>query len=346
MFSTTPVMIMNSFTTTALTARTTMRKGRRRGITRAESSSSSSSNNNNNNNNRSERRKMKREQQQTNNDTSNTPVINETAAALTTTTAKTLRQTILQKPKQRKPKQLTYNDVVQNKRREFSEEEAMIATTSSSSSSSSPNIDNINLIIPKRDDVIASCTSTSTLILMLALGARFIVPKLAEANPLTLGLIKDGVDWKHACLASALAVLVTLGRVAFMSVSEDFAKETNTSNKQVLSNLSFGDVLFCAAYPALAEEMLFRGALMPALGGEALGVLVAGTVFGALHISNERKVSFALWAATVGILYGATCEYLADGDLFVPVCGHALANIYSALFWRANERQSGLQYKN
>ena len=57
----------------------------------------------------------------------------------------------------------------------------------------------------------ASCTSTSTLILMLGLGARFVVPKLAEMNPLTLGLIKDGVDWKHACLASALAVGVTAG---------------------------------------------------------------------------------------------------------------------------------------
>ena len=200
-------------------------------------------------------------------------------------------------------------------------------------------------MIPSRDDVVASCTSTSTLILMLGLGARFVVPKLAEMNPLTLGLIKDGVDWKHACLASALAVGVTAGRVAFMSASEDFRKETNDSNKQVLTNLEFPDVLFCAAYPALAEEMLFRGALMPALGGGAVGVLVAGTVFGALHISGERKVSLAVWAATVGILYGATCEYLADGDLFVPICGHALANIYSALLWRASESERGFEYK-
>ena len=43
-------------------------------------------------------------------------------------------------------------------------------------------------------DVVASCASTSTLILMLGSGARFIVPKLAEMNSPTLpGLIKDGV---------------------------------------------------------------------------------------------------------------------------------------------------------
>ena len=241
----------------------------------------------------------------------------------------------LQKPKKRKVNKETYNDVVEKRRRESKEARTMNEASTSSSS----------LVIPSRDDVVASCTSTSTLILMLGLGARFVVPKLAEMNPLTLGLIKDGVDWKHACLASALAVGVTAGRVAFMSASEDFRKETNDSNKQVLTNLEFPDVLFCAAYPALAEEMLFRGALMPALGGGAVGVLVAGTVFGALHISGERKVSFAVWAATVGILYGATCEYLADGDLFVPICGHALANIYSALLWRASESERGFEYK-
>mgnify|MGYP002881067923 CR=1 FL=1 len=241
----------------------------------------------------------------------------------------------LQKPKKRKVNKETYNDVVEKRRRESQEARTMNEASTSSSS----------LVIPSRDDVVASCTSTSTLILMLGLGARFVVPKLAEMNPLTLGLIKDGVDWKHACLASALAVGVTAGRVAFMSASEDFRKETNDSNKQVLTNLEFPDVLFCAAYPALAEEMLFRGALMPALGGGAVGVLVAGTVFGALHISGERKVSFAVWAATVGILYGATCEYLANGDLFVPICGHALANIYSALLWRASESERGFEYK-
>lgn len=239
----------------------------------------------------------------------------------------------LQKPKKRTVNKETYNDAVERIRREFREEKEERADEMSS------------LVIPSRDDVVASCASTSTLILMLGLGARFIVPKLAEMNPLTLGLIKDGVDWKHACLASALAVGVTVGRVAFMAKSEDFRKETNNSNKQVLTNLEFLDVLFCAAYPALAEEMLFRGALMPALGGKAVGVLVAGTVFGALHISNERKVSFAVWAAAVGILYGATCEFLADGDLFVPICGHALANIYSALLWRVTEAERGFDYK-
>ena len=317
-------------------------------VVRASSSSSSSSSSKPAN--RKERRKMEREMTTTTLNTVEKSEMNlssendekeeETMMNATTMESNNNKNNNnvnfkLQKPKKRKVNKETYNDVVEKRRRESREARTMNEASTSSSS----------LVIPSRDDVVASCTSTSTLILMLGLGARFVVPKLAEMNPLTLGLIKDGVDWKHACLASALAVGVTAGRVAFMSASEDFRKETNDSNKQVLTNLEFPDVLFCAAYPALAEEMLFRGALMPALGGGAVGVLVAGTVFGALHISGERKVSFAVWAATVGILYGATCEYLADGDLFVPICGHALANIYSALLWRASESERGFEYK-
>ena len=119
----------------------------------------------------------------------------------------------LQKPKKRTVNKETYNDAVERIRREFREEKEERADETSS------------LVIPSRDDVVASCASTSTLILMLGLGARFIVPKLAEMNPLTLGLIKDGVDWKHACLASALAVGVTVGRVAFMAKSEEGDKQ-------------------------------------------------------------------------------------------------------------------------
>ena len=254
----------------------------------------------------------------------------------------------LQKPRTRKVKEEIYNDVVTSMREKAAKERETYVATATSEENNNPRTERIRsdgLVIPSREDVVGSCTGTSTLILMLGLGARFIVPRLAEVNPLMFGMIKEGINPGHACLASALAIAVTFGRVIFMSYSEDFAKETNDSNKQVLTNLAFLDVLFCSAYPALAEEMLFRGALMPALGGGTLGVFISGTVFGALHISNERKVSFALWAATVGIFYGATCEYLACGDLAVPICGHALANIYSALYWRFTQAETKLEFK-
>ena len=52
-----------------------------------------------------------------------------------------------------------------------------------------------------------------------------------------------------------------------------------------------GDVVTVSVLPAVAEEALFRGALLPALGGGPAGVVGAGVVFGALHAGGE-VVSF------------------------------------------------------
>lgn len=44
-----------------------------------------------------------------------------------------------------------------------------------------------------------------------------------------------------------------------------------------------------------AQELLFRGALLPALGPDWRGVLGAGIIFGVLHISGGRKSAFGIW---------------------------------------------------
>ena len=131
-----------------------------------------------------------------------------------------------------------------------------------------------------------------TLILMLGLGARFVVPKLAEMNPLTLGLIKDGVDWKHACLASALAVGVTAGESRFYVRVGGFQE----GDKQ-FEQTSFDEF-------RVSRRFVLRG--VPRFGGgNALsrgfnarvgrrgsrGVLVAPVVFGRFAISTARKKS-------------------------------------------------------
>ena len=52
-----------------------------------------------------------------------------------------------------------------------------------------------------------------------------------------------------------------------------------------------GDVVTVSVLPAVAEEALFRGALLPALGGGPAGVVGAGVVFGALHAGRGPAVS-------------------------------------------------------
>jgi hypothetical protein len=102
---------------------------------------------------------------------------------------------------------------------------------------------------------------------------------------------------------------------------------------QTLPALSTADVLLVALVSGVSEELLFRCALLPAVGADWRGVLVAGAVFGALHVNGGRNAAFAVWAAAVGVGYGALAVALADGS--APMLAHAAANAAGALLWRA-----------
>jgi membrane protease YdiL (CAAX protease family) len=83
---------------------------------------------------------------------------------------------------------------------------------------------------------------------------------------------------------------------------------------------------------------LFRGCLLPAVGMTPAGVLVAGSVFGALHIPGNRNVAFGLWAAAVGCAYGTLA--VATHDLWAPMTAHVVSNLASAALWQSNQPAS------
>ena len=60
------------------------------------------------------------------------------------------------------------------------------------------------------------------------------------------------------------------------------------------------------------------------------------TVFGALTSVLKQRLPLRCGRQRLGFVHGATCRFLADGDLFEPICGHALVlgTCYSALLWR------------
>lgn len=89
---------------------------------------------------------------------------------------------------------------------------------------------------------------------------------------------------------------------------------------------------------ALSEELLFRGCLLPAVGMNPLGVVVAGGVFGALHIPGNRNAAFGLWAACVGCAYGALAVYTKD--LAAPMTAHMVSNLASALYWQSTQKDA------
>ena len=214
------------------------------------------------------------------------------------------------------------------------------------------------LPVATRDDVLDSCYGTTFWLLAFGVVARegahfgqgklpaFVsdwtadLPLIAALHPPS----SPELVAAHAGVALGVAAAVTAGRVALLDAWPEFREATNRSNAQVLRPLRRGDVVTVALLPAVAEETVFRGVLLPALVpaiGSAYGAVAAsGAVFGALHVGGGRNAAFAAWASLVGAAYGAAA--VATGDVATAMLAHALANYASAALWLANdERDSG-----
>ncbi|EFJ52267.1 hypothetical protein VOLCADRAFT_102936 [Volvox carteri f. nagariensis] len=135
-------------------------------------------------------------------------------------------------------------------------------------------------------------------------------------------------------VAAGAAAAVTGARLALLAVWSDLREATDRSNQQVLTPLGSFDILLVAAASGIPEELLFRGALLPATFPDWRGLLLSAALFGVLHNTGGRNPAFAAWAAAVGALYGGA--FLVTGNVWVPALAHAAANAASAFIWKAN----------
>ena len=88
-------------------------------------------------------------------------------------------------------------------------------------------------------------------------------------------------------------------------------------------------IIISAAFPAISEEMLFRGIILrwiEELGGSWAGLLVSAAVFGAAHLGNPDSgvVPAVFIAIEAGIMLGAA--YLLTRSLWLPMGIHAAWN--------------------
>ena len=148
----------------------------------------------------------------------------------------------------------------------------------------------------------------------------------------TVSMVPSPIPSEHLVVALGLAGVVTILRFSLMANNEPFCEETDASLTPVLSNLNSLDLLWVAGLPAVAEEVLFRGALIPAVSPDWKGAVVAGVVFGVLHANGGRGAVSSMWAGGVGISYGIAC--VMTQDLAVPVVAHFAANLTSAVAWK------------
>ncbi len=105
-----------------------------------------------------------------------------------------------------------------------------------------------------------------------------------------------------------------------------WAKNLHMEFRGLLGPLRDVDVFAFALFSAVAEEMLFRGALQPIFGIAAVSV-----VFGLLHIAPGKK--FLPWpfqATLMGFAFGGL--YWLTGDLIAPVLAHFTINYQNLHF--------------
>eukprot|EP00250_Pteridium_aquilinum_P014384 c21955_g1_i1 orf=196-831(+) len=151
-------------------------------------------------------------------------------------------------------------------------------------------------------------------------------------------LLEYNVESWHLEVMLGLVAVVSISRQLLLKAWPEFLESSDIANKEVLGPLQSSDYVIVAVLPAISEELLFRGSLLPLCGLDWKGVTVTGLLFGVLHISGGRKNAFAIWASIVGILYGLAC--VATRSVFVPMAAHSANNLIGALIWKFKQKKS------
>jgi membrane protease YdiL (CAAX protease family) len=87
-----------------------------------------------------------------------------------------------------------------------------------------------------------------------------------------------------------------------------------------LAGIGTGDAILLALASGIAEEMLFRGALQP-----AVGIFWASLIFGACHFLPRKELAlWSVYAVVMGIAFGWLYEW--TGQLLAPIAAHTLVN--------------------
>jgi hypothetical protein len=89
---------------------------------------------------------------------------------------------------------------------------------------------------------------------------------------------------------------------------------------ETLAGIGVGDAILLALASGTAEEMLFRGALQP-----AVGLVWASLIFGACHFLPRRELlMWSFFAVVMGFAFGGLYQW--TGQLLAPITAHTIVN--------------------
>ncbi len=118
-------------------------------------------------------------------------------------------------------------------------------------------------------------------------------------------------------LALGFAVVVSS---RFATHRYAWAQSLHREFRKLLGKLTGREILVLAVASAIGEEVLFRGALQP-----AIGLWLQAIVFALLHIGpGLRFLPWTLWALAMGLAFGLVYQW--TGDLGAPIVAHFTIN--------------------
>jgi membrane protease YdiL (CAAX protease family) len=125
------------------------------------------------------------------------------------------------------------------------------------------------------------------------------------------------------------AVTVATTRVLVRRAS--WARALHEALRPAVNGAADGWLFALAAASAVAEELLFRGLLVP-----MLGVVLPSILFGLLHqVRGPARWGWMAWATLMGLLFAVL--YAATGSLVGPIVAHLMINGANLRFLRDSE---------
>lgn len=130
-----------------------------------------------------------------------------------------------------------------------------------------------------------------------------------------------------ACLAGAMIVATR-----FLVARFAWARELQGELQPAVRRAGDGTLLLMALASGIAEELVFRGALMQGVGGW-LGLMLSTAAFGVVHQTGGRsRLAWALWAGVMGAFLGLV--FGLTGSLYGAILAHVAVNAVNLRFLR------------
>jgi membrane protease YdiL (CAAX protease family) len=187
--------------------------------------------------------------------------------------------------------------------------------------------------------VLAAMGVTAVLLLLISKAWLYFEP--AGLLPLRLSL-RDGL------LGLGLGLSITLASGVVYRLWPAYRHSADIYLSMVLQPLQWPDLIWLGLLPGLSEELLFRGVMLPAIGLNALGIMVSAASFGVLHLSSLQQWNYVAWATAIGLVLAIAA--VLTGNLLVPVVAHTVTNLASSVVWEAAPAEhpgviQGLRYR-